>query len=241
MSGFATIQSAPLYEQIVEQIKLQIVNGTLKVGDQLPTERELAEQFQVSRTSVREAIKILQQVGLLEVSPGRGTFIVDSVSQSFQHSLDLIISLERAKGLSNLVEVRELLEPEIAALAAIRATQNDIGAMREAIETMDEMLRDADAFIAADQDFHRALAEATQNSLIPMLLDPIVDRLQDQRKAIFLVEEGAARGQYHHKQILESVIRREPENARKAMRAHLQQVRADSEAALIPNLDKDSG
>lgn len=234
MPGFNAVQLGRLYEQIVAQIKLQIVNGTLKVGDRLPTERELAEQFQVSRTSVREAIKILQQKGLIEVYPGRGMFIVDSVSQSLQHSLDLIISIDHIKGLSNLIEVREILEPEIAALAAERSTEDDIKKMREAIEVMDTALDDAETFIDADQCFHRALADATQNTLISLLLDPIVDQLQDQRKAIFLVEEGAVRGQFHHKQILDAVIRKDAGAARKAMRSHLRQVRIDSGAAIIP-------
>lgn len=237
MSGFATVQSSRLYQQIVAQIKLQIVNGTLKVGDRLPTERELAEQFQVSRTSVREATKILQQEGLIAVYPGRGTFIVDSVSRSFQDSLGLIISIEQTRGLDNLIEVREMIEPEIAALAAVRATQEDIKLMHKAVSAMDKTLHDADAFIAADLSFHLALADATQNTLIPMLLDPIVDQLQDQRKAIFLVKGGAERGQYHHKHILDAVSKGDPAASREAMRAHLQQIRVDSEAASLAERD----
>ncbi len=238
MSDFATIKPSRLYEQIVEQIKFQIVEGTLKVGDRLPTERELADKFQVSRTSVREAIKILQQEGLIEVYPGRGTFIVDSVSQSFQRSLDLILSIDQSEGLGNLIEVRELLEPGIAALAAVRATQDEINSMQKAVAAMDKTLHDADAFIAADLDFHCALAEASRNTLIPLLLDPIVDQLQDQRKTIFLVENGALRGQYHHKQILAAVIQGDPEAAREAMRAHLEQIRADSKAVALSNLNE---
>ena len=92
---------------------------------------------------------------------------------------------------------------------------------------MDESLDDADAFIAADNRFHEALAQATQNTLIFILVNSIVNLLSEQRKQIFDVEGGPQRGQIHHKRILESVIRRDPQAARDTMRSHLRQVRED--------------
>jgi GntR family transcriptional regulator, transcriptional repressor for pyruvate dehydrogenase complex len=130
-------------------------------------------------------------------------------------------------GSDNLVEVRELLEVEIAGLAAARATGKEIAAMREAVKVMDESLSNADAYIAADNCFHEALAQATQNTLIFMLINSIVNLLSEQRKQIFEVAGGPERGQTHHKRILESVVRRDPEAARAAMRSHLRQVRED--------------
>ena len=115
----------------------------------------------------------------------------------------------------------------LAALAAVRATEKEIAAMREAIATMDENMNNADAFIAADNRFHEALAQATQNALIMILINSIVNLLSEQRKQVFQVEGGPQRGQIHHKRILDNVIRREPEAARAAMRSHLQQVRED--------------
>jgi GntR family transcriptional repressor for pyruvate dehydrogenase complex len=112
------IQSERLYEQIVGQIEQLIEAGDLKVGDRLPSERELAEQFAVSRTAVREAVKALRQKGLVEIRPGRGTFITNGTSNSVRSSLDMLIKMGVTKGSGNLVEVREILEPEIAALAA---------------------------------------------------------------------------------------------------------------------------
>ncbi len=127
----------------------------------------------------------------------------------------------------DLVEVREILEPEIAALAAARAQPEQILTMQAAVEVMDVSLNDADAFIAADNDFHRALAKATQNELILALLDSVVDLLSAQRKQIFAVAGGPERGQVHHKLLLAAVMRKDPEAARKAMQAHLKQVRDD--------------
>ncbi len=231
---YTPIHPGRLYEQIVEQIERRILTGDLKVGDQLPPERELAEHFGVSRTAVREAVKALHQKGLVEVQPGRGTFITNGTSQAMRHSLGLMIKIGQADGASNLVEVREIFEPEIAALAATRADEEDIAAMREAVMAMDATLDDADAFVEADLDFHLALAEATQNALIPTLIDSIIDLLREQRKRIALVEGGLQRGQLHHKRVLDAIIRHDPEAAREAMRVHLQQVRQDSEVSTAP-------
>jgi len=99
--------------------------------------------------------------------------------------------------------------------------------MREAVEVMDTHIHEAAAYIAADNDFHRALATGTQNILILTLVDSIVDLLSEQRKLIFSTNGAPERGQIHHKRILDSVIRHDVEAAREAMRAHLQQVRED--------------
>jgi GntR family transcriptional repressor for pyruvate dehydrogenase complex len=195
----------------------------------LPTERDLAEQFQVSRTAVREALKILAQKGLVDMRPGRGTIVIDGSQEAMQHSIGLVMKLKLGEvgGSNSLVEVREILEVEIAALAAARATETEISALREAVETMDDDLDDADAFIAADNRFHETLAQATQNTLNFILVNSIVNLLSEQRKQIFETEGGPQRGQIHHKRILESVSRHDPETARAAMRAHLGQVRKD--------------
>ncbi len=162
--------------------------------------------------------------------PGRGTFITDGASRAVRDSLGFMMKIGSTDGFDNLVETREILEPEIAALAAERATDEDYAALRECISTMDAALNDPDAFIEADLNFHLALARATQNALIPTLIDPIVGLLREHRKRIFLAN-GAPRGQYHHKRILQAVLRRDPPAARLAMRAHLEQVRKDGDAA----------
>jgi DNA-binding FadR family transcriptional regulator len=226
---YTPIQSVRVFEQVAEQIEKRILDGELRSGDRLPTERHLAEQFHVSRTAVREAMKILAQKGLVDMRPGRGTIVIDGANAAMQDSIDLVMKLRLGEvgGSNNLVEVREILEIEIAALAAARATEKEIAAMREAVKIMDESLDDADAFIAADNHFHEALAQATQNTLIFILVNSIVNLLSEQRKQIFDVEGGPQRGQIHHKRVLESVIRRDPQAARDAMRSHLRQVRED--------------
>jgi len=225
------VHTARLYEQIVEQIEGNILKGELNPGDKLPAERELAEQFGVSRTAIREAVKALTQKGLVEVYPGRGTFVINSTPQAVRHSLDLLVKFDGSEGTRSLVEVREILEPEIAALAALRAREEQRAAMQEAVAQMEAALGDIEAFIEADLDFHFALAEGTQNLLIPTLVDSLVVLLREQRKRIAFVEGGMARAQTHHKKILKAIFRGDPEAAKKAMREHLRQIRADSKAA----------
>lgn len=228
---YLPIQTERLYERIVSQIEQRIEAGTLKVGDQLPSEHELAEQFAVSRTAVREAIKALRQKGLVEIRPGRGTFITNATMDTIRNSLGMLVKFGGKNGSMNLVEVREIMEPEIAALAATRITDEYVTAMREAVKTMETALDNVDVFVEADLDFHLALAEGTQNPFIPILMDSIIDLLREQRKRIGLTKGGLQRGQVHHKKILDAVTRRDSKAARQAMQDHLLQVRQDSEAS----------
>jgi len=103
---FKVVQASRLYEQIVQQIEESILQGALKPGDQLPAERELAEQFGVSRTAVREAVKALREKGLVEAYSGRGTFVTDGTSQAIRQSLDLMIKIGQPDGSTHLAELR---------------------------------------------------------------------------------------------------------------------------------------
>jgi GntR family transcriptional repressor for pyruvate dehydrogenase complex len=225
---YRAVKTSRLYEQIVQQVEDSILKGQLKPGDQLPPERDLAHSFGVSRTAVREAVKTLREKGLVEAYSGRGTFVTNGTSHSIRQSLDLMIRINPLEGSANLAELRLVLEPEIAALAATRIEEQLLSTMREAVEEMDRSLRDPDAYVEADLDFHLALAEAAANPLILSLLDSIVGLLREQRSRIFNVDGGPERGQFHHKRILAAVEQGNPEAAREAMRAHLQQVLEDS-------------
>jgi GntR family transcriptional regulator, transcriptional repressor for pyruvate dehydrogenase complex len=227
---YKAIQASRLYEQIVQQIEESIGKGELPAGSQLPAERDLAKQFGVSRTAVREAIKALQEKGLVDAFPGRGTFVTNGTSNSMRRSLDRLVKSGEESGRAYLVEVREILEPEIAALAALRADEEEISTMREAVTVMDNAVWDSDAYIEADLDFHLALAEAAGNPIVLSLIDSIVGLLREQRLRIFRVEGGPDRGQHHHRRILEAIERHDAPGARSAMQAHLSQVREDSRA-----------
>jgi GntR family transcriptional regulator, transcriptional repressor for pyruvate dehydrogenase complex len=226
---YEAIRPERLYTKIVEQIQRRILTGELKVGDHLPPERDLAEQFQVSRSAVREAVKALSEKGLVEIRAGRGTFITNGTTQAVRSSLNMMLKIGQPDATQDIVEVREIFEPEIAALAAKRARQDNITAMQAAVKTMDLNMQSAENYIEADLDFHLALAEASNNAIVLALIDSFVDLLREQRMRIFIVEGGPQRGQFHHKRILEAVIAHHAEAAREEMRRHLRQVREDSQ------------
>src|SRR5712672_2879575 len=225
---YKVVRTSRLYEQIVQQIEESVLNGSLKPGDQLPAERELAQRLGVSRTAVREAVKALREKGLVEAYSGRGTFVTDGTTQAARQSFDLMVKIGQQEGAPHLAELRLILEP---GMAAVRVKEDDLTAMREAVAVMDRAQDDPEAYIEADLDFHLALAETVANPLILSLIDSIVGLLREQRIKIFNVEGGPQRGQVHHKRILEAMERRDAEMARTAMRAHLEQVREDSKAS----------
>ena len=224
-----------LYEKIVEQIEKRIVDGELNAGDKLPSERELAIQFGVSRTSVREAMKALTLRGLIEVTPGRGTFITDQTSQALRHSMNLMFQVGKMDANRYLIELREILEPEIAAIAASRATPENLAAMRESVVAMDQSMDEICTYIEADLDFHLALAESTHNPLILSLLDSLIGELREQRFRSANVEGALHRGQPNHKAVLVAIEQGDAESARRTMLLHMQQARKDIEEALAIN------
>ncbi len=229
---YTPVERSKLYEQIVEQIQGRIVRGELRAGDRLLPERELAASFGASRTAVREALKTLAQRGLVDMRPGRGTVVTDNTSDAMRSSLGLMLRVSHLYSPSALVELREIIEPEIAALAAERATEAHLAALRDAVDTMERSLRRAADYIEADNRFHRTLALATQNPLIVSLVDSIVGLLAEQRSLIFAVPGGPERGQVFHKTLFDAIERRDIALARTAMRAHLVQVSVDVAAAV---------
>src|SRR6202521_5940418 len=116
---YRAVRTSRLFEQIVQQVEDAILKGQLKPGDQLPAERDLAHSFGVSRTAVREAVKTLREKGLVEAYSGRGTFVTNGTSHSIRQSLDLMIGFGQQEGSTHLAGLRQILEPEIAALAAL--------------------------------------------------------------------------------------------------------------------------
>lgn len=226
---YKSLNSVHLYAQVVEQIETLIFTGQLEPGDRLPAERELGERFGVSRTVIREAVRSLQEKGLVEIKPGVGTFIHDGMSNNMRRSLERMVMIDKQNGLGNLMQVREILEPEIAMIAAEKATHADIAAMQTAVDKMEASMEDAETFITADHEFHLTLARATKNQVIVNLIDSVVDLLIKQRRHIVTATvDGPKRGQEYHIRILQAVKAHDQEQARQAMIDHLGQIREDS-------------
>src|SRR6201988_3270075 len=134
---YKTVRTSRLFEQIVQQVEESILKGQLKPGNQLPAERDLAQRFGVSRTAGREAVKTLREKGLVEAYSGRGTFVTDGTSQAARQSFDLMVKIGQQEGAPHLAELRLILETGIAAWAAVRAKEDDLVALREAVAVMD--------------------------------------------------------------------------------------------------------
>lgn len=222
------ISSVRLYEQVAAAIRGQIVSGELTQGVRLPTERDIATMYGVSRNVVREAIRALAKDGLISVRQGSGTYVADGTSRALGNSLELALTLGGGAGrLSNLVEIRQIIEPSVAGLAAERASPADIDLLRAEVDTMDRSFEDVDGFIAADHRFHVAIANCTQNDLVALMLFPIVDVLNEQRKRLFFVKDSARTAQRYHRKILAAIEKRDPTAATAAMSGHVGQVRRD--------------
>lgn len=228
MTNNALPKAVPLYQQVVDLIEARIAAGDYQIGDRLPTESELAADYRVSRTVIREALKTLRQKGIIESHPGRGTFLVGDVAKSISSSIDYMMRIEPEVGTFQLLELRMILEPEIARLAAMRASSEQVQRLEELVQCMDQAGSDPYKFSVADAEFHSVLASAAGNPVIQTIFSSVVDILRKQQFfRLALDSTGAQRSQADHIQILQAVRKGEPDRAKECMRLHLEQVRQD--------------
>ncbi len=205
--------------------------GERRGGHRLPSERELSEYLGVSRTVIREAIKLLKAVGLVRVKQGVGTFIAEPGPDALEAPISAFMG-SGPRVIADLHQVREILEPQIAELAAQSISDDQIAGLERSLREMEDNILHLQKHIEADQRFHSILAEATQNSVLQLLVYSIVDLMQKERHLSFASPGATERGCYHHRRILEAVRSRDPEWTRQEMQAHLRQIRDD----MTPNL-----
>jgi GntR family transcriptional regulator, transcriptional repressor for pyruvate dehydrogenase complex len=222
-------QEVAIYRKIVDEIEEMVVSGQLKPGDQLPSERQLAERFKVSRPAVREAIKVLSEKQLVTVYWGKGVVVNHPSLVTFRAPLDLLVKLGKTS-LPQLIEVRLMIEPEIAALAALRATPKQIEGIGKTVEALRLVTRDPklDRQRARhDLAFHRALSEAAQNEVAKAMLDSVQEVFFEGIYASSAVIGIAERALRHHTEIHQAIARRDRETARKVMTEHLDRLAHD--------------
>jgi len=216
------IRKTRVYQDIVTQFKDLIADGKLRPGDQLPSERELSETFQVSRASVREAIRTLESMGFLETRQGEGTYIAPSVETllaSVTSALD-----HRRDFFLQVFEARKTLEPAIAALAAERATPELVEQLETILTEQARQVAEGETGVDADTRFHAALAEAAENRVLLRLNEAIMDSLRETRERSLQTDGRPARSLAGHRQILAAIREQDPESARKAMLHHLETI-----------------
>ncbi len=218
-----TVDRKTLPMQVASEIEKLIEEQELKPGNRLPSERELANQLRVGRPVIREAIKILNSRGLVTIRPGSGTYIKELKAEVLSDSLLRCIRfLDMKKPVEKIRELRIMLEPQIASLAALRAGARDIRMLEDIVIEMEESLGDPERYIQADIDFHLALARASKNEMFLMLLEPITDLLREYMGNFVKKKEIDLKRMIDtHKQILSAVRKGDRKKAEKAISDHL--------------------
>jgi GntR family transcriptional repressor for pyruvate dehydrogenase complex len=227
----ASVRTPRVYEHIVAQIERAIFDGGLREGDKLPAERQLAQQFGASRVAVREALRALEHRGLVEVRQGAagGSFLRAVDASPVRRDFATLFRRGRLSS-AQLAEARLLIEPDVAALAARRATEADLDALNAAIEGRPVTARDLDI------RFHRLVAEAARNAPAAVVVDVLLEVEADVAPPLEPTADDGALLEAAHRSILDAIKARQPGQARAAMAGHIAEVhrrlrRAEERAA----------
>jgi GntR family transcriptional regulator, transcriptional repressor for pyruvate dehydrogenase complex len=217
-----------MYQRIVEQLQYLIEAGTLKPGDQLPSERILAEQLSVSRTSVKEAISVLESSGVVEVKQGIGVFLVKDRTKDMLDRITTII-LHKRKDLVDLLELREAIEREAAYYAAIRFNEIDKKNLLRAFNNLKKAYENGTIGASEDYEFHMEILRASKNQLMIHMMDLISAQLLEtvtlNRRETLATDGDTEAVYYEHKKIFRAIISRSPDEARAAMNDHFEATR----------------
>ncbi len=220
---FTQLRREPtLAERVGDSILQRIVAGEFKPGDKLPSERELGEQFGVSRTVVREAVHGLTGRGLISVRAGSGLRVAEIDPAAIAESLTLLMRSNGEPDYHNVHEVRVMLEVQMAGVAAERAQPDDLERLQDAADAM-ERARGVEQAAVRDLEFHRAIAKATHNPLYLVLHDAIGDALMEVRRANH-ARGGRTDAIESHRKIVQFISAQDTEQAKSTMRHHLEMV-----------------
>jgi GntR family transcriptional repressor for pyruvate dehydrogenase complex len=217
------VHKTKVYKTVSEQIQRMIRDGLIKAGDWLPPERELAEMFNVSRTSLRDAIRNLELLGLVEPRHGEGTVVRDPSAESLVNPLAVLIANQRDL-LSDLLEFRRMIEPTLAARAAEHASAEEIAHMEVILGRQKERVDLGELAIEEDSEFHYAIAQAARNGVVLKVLDVFMDLLRESREKSLQVAGRLQKSIIGHRRILNSIRRHDTAGAEAAMRQHLKDV-----------------
>ena len=226
-----SFRNGRLSEQVVGELQRMVKEEYAEPGSRLPKEAALAERFQVSRIVVREAMKILEDRGVVEVRAGRGTLTVAARPDRVKRSLLQLFGdqpIPTLTEMESMLELRQVLEETSASLAAVRATEQDLSEIQAALEQMTSKEADLDTTIEADLRFHRAVVKAAHNAYLEMVLDPIVSVFVQQIKLTNSFHTGVPA----HRHIFNEIRAHNPIGARQAVRRLMKQTLEDSRSAL---------
>jgi GntR family transcriptional regulator, transcriptional repressor for pyruvate dehydrogenase complex len=220
---FEAVRRTKLYEKVAQQIQGLIRDGLLKPGDHLPPERELAETFQVSRSSVRDAIRALEVMGLVEPRQGEGTVVRDLTAETLVNPLSTMLTQKREL-VSELLDLRLMIEPPLAGRAAKHATDEEILRLEDILRRQKEKVARGELAIEEDSEFHYAIAKAARNSVVLKVVDVFMDLLRESREQTLQVDGRLQKSFTGHRRILDSIKKRKASLAEAAMRRHLEEI-----------------
>ncbi|MFJ4470944.1 FadR/GntR family transcriptional regulator [Streptomyces sp. NPDC089424] len=209
-----------LYEQVLDRLRDYVTEGGLRAGDRLPPERDLAARLGVSRASVKQAIVVLEVQGLVEARHGGGTYLVRDTLEV--EPVERMV--DRRRRLPDVLEAREALETKLAELAAERREEDDLTAMRAALEHMAREIEQGGHGVEGDRLFHAAVTEAAHSALLAEFMRSIADQIAESRTESLRQPHRPARSLAQHQAILDAVEARRPRQAAAAMRRHVRTV-----------------
>ena len=231
---FKPVKKTRIHEEIVFKIKDMIEQGKLKTGDQLPTERELAQAFKVSRPSVREALRALESQGFLVSRQGDGTYVSQQPIELLIEPFASVILKEKFDQLE-LFEMRRLIEPQLAYLAAERATPAEIAEMEQLLDIQEQELANSEPGPTPEKTLHDILFKAAKNKILISIMDSLMDSLAESRDKYLQLEGRPQKSLARHKDILAAIKTGDGELAANMMREHLE----ETESILFEVLEKD--
>ncbi|NLV59696.1 MAG: FadR family transcriptional regulator [Clostridiales bacterium] len=216
-----------LPEIVADKIRNMVIELSLSEGDKMPTETALTTHFNVSRSTIREAVKILEVENIVEIRHGRGTYIAKKTGIT-KDPLGLSFS-NRDMLLPNLLEARKLMEPGIAYIAAQRRTDENIQQMHASIRDMEQAYAKGEDYTGFDYRFHCIIAECTQNDVLNRLLPLICESINEGYMQTSRVKGSYERAIYWHKKIYDAILAQKPLDAQQAVIQHLSQTLIDVE------------
>ncbi|AVM25438.1 FadR/GntR family transcriptional regulator [Bacillus pumilus] len=225
---YKQIKTKKIYEEIADAIIESIRTGELLPGEKLDSVQALSESFQVSRSAVREALSALKAIGLIEMKQGEGTYVKQFDPEQLAFSLSPAF-LMKQHDVTQLLEVRAIIETGAVKKAALLRTDDDLHQLRNALEQMKLAEAHEEIGEEADLTFHLALAKASKNDVLKVLMNQVstllVETMRETRKVVLFSTKASIRQLYEeHEQIYKAVIARQPEEAEKAMLTHLKNV-----------------
>ncbi len=230
------IRKIRVHEEIALQIQELIEGGKLNPGDRLPPERELCELFSVSRHSVREALRSLERSRMLNSIPGSGTYVAMKESEA---TIDMIASylIDKKDKLMEIFQIRRMIEPQVAGLAATNAQEEDIAHLtllkdKNRIIFSQDVI-DPEAFSSLDKELHQAIAKATQSSIIPKLVGRISDLFSESRHKSYLSDRRMRISAQGHIDLIQAIIEKNEKQASQLMEKHLKSVEAEAIRHLV--------